>query len=537
MKCCGLGRSLRGPRRKKKSKHSLAQNLHSPASSLAEQHLQNGIASTNAGPTPPQAIGTLRPLHSANSLVSHGSVLSDNAYQDALSDLDDDELGRNSISAFGSSPGPGSASLDSPELSSDEHPHPILSPFAFFFGRRRSSFRSSLSNAQNEDSPPDMIPSDKVHPDNEAASIGRLDIGVAPSGQSAAAVIEQEEAATGCMSILHPFAPPPKRLIRTIKPVAGSSFNRQSPNVGRVDGIECWEEPDARTFMVRGVNYMKDRRKVPSDHSIYRLLGCDIYSFDFKINHISRHIQLPAPPILGAAAYSLPASEQIPPLLIVNIQLPMYPASIFGRSDGEGHSLVYYFGLPEGWDPAMVDNKAVLGMLQRFVHDGTEADGSPTRNRLKLIPRVANVEQWAKDAPLSTPEYKLLVNYNDKPVLTRPQQRFYFGPNYMEVTLDIHAWAYLARKAFSSYIPRLGTVVFENAFVIQGNQEDELPEVVLACARVSRVDFGKVRPFPAQLERAAIEAPRTLLSQRYSAQQGLDNPARTEDKPVVANAM
>ena len=90
-----------------------------------------------------------------------------------------------------------------------------------------------------------------------------------------------------------------------------------------------------------------------------------------------------------------------------------------------------------------------------------------TRSRLKLIPRVANVEQWAKDAPLSTAENKLLRNYNDKPVLTRPQHRFYFGPNYMEIDLDIHAWAYLARKAFSSYIPRLGTVVFENAFVVQ----------------------------------------------------------------------
>ena len=90
-----------------------------------------------------------------------------------------------------------------------------------------------------------------------------------------------------------------------------------------------------------------------------------------------------------------------------------------------------------------------------------------TRSRLKLIPRVANVEQWAKDAPLSTAEYKLLSNYNDKPVLTRPQHRFFFGPNYMEIDLDIHAWAFFARKAFSSYIPRLGTVVFENAFVIQ----------------------------------------------------------------------
>ena len=45
--------------------------------------------------------------------------------------------------------------------------------------------------------------------------------------------------------------------------------------------------------------------------------------------------------------------------------------------------------------------------------------------------------------------------------------RFFFGANYMEIDLDIHAWAYLARKAFSSYIPRLGTVVFENAFVVQ----------------------------------------------------------------------
>lgn len=77
------------------------------------------------------------------------------------------------------------------------------------------------------------------------------------------------------------------------------------------------------------------------------------------------------------------------------------------------------------------------------------------------------MEQWAKNAPLSSAEYKLLCNYNDKPVLTRPQHRVYFGANYMEIDLDIHAWTYLARKAFSSYIPRLGTVVFENAFVVQ----------------------------------------------------------------------
>ncbi len=60
-----------------------------------------------------------------------------------------------------------------------------------------------------------------------------------------------------------------------------------------------------------------------------RLLGCDVYSFDFKINHIARHIQLPAPPHLGPGAKSLPDAEQIPPLLVLNIQLPMYPVRPF----------------------------------------------------------------------------------------------------------------------------------------------------------------------------------------------------------------
>ena len=56
-----------------------------------------------------------------------------------------------------------------------------------------------------------------------------------------------------------------------------------------------------------------------------RLLGCDVYSFEFKINHIARHIRLPDAPALGPAARGLPAEQRPPPLLVINIQLPMYP--------------------------------------------------------------------------------------------------------------------------------------------------------------------------------------------------------------------
>ena len=49
-------------------------------------------------------------------------------------------------------------------------------------------------------------------------------------------------------------------------------------------------------------------------------------------------------------------------------------ASLFGAQDGNGLSLVYYFTLPEGWEPNDVGNPAALEMLQRFIHDGREQD-------------------------------------------------------------------------------------------------------------------------------------------------------------------
>lgn len=81
--------------------------------------------------------------------------------------------------------------------------------------------------------------------------------------------------------------------------------------------------------------------------------------------------------------------------------------------------------------------------------------------------------------------------------------------------LDIHTYTYIARTALLSFMTRLASVIWEVAFVIQGNTSDELPEQVragftavdslmwcpklsdmclpllqvLACARIYRTDF------------------------------------------------
>lgn len=259
------------------------------------------------------------------------------------------------------------------------------------------------------------------------------------------------------------------------------------------------ETVDPTTFLVRSQNYMKDRLKAPANEALYRLVGVDMYSFDTKIWHIAQAVELPRPPTLGPGALALPPDQRLPPLLIINLLLPMYPPSVWGgTNDGPGHSLVYYFTLPEGWEPEQVENKAALALAQRFFADGEEFDGQPTRDRLKLLPRFVNVEEWAEQGPLSGAEVRLLRSYNAKPLLTRPQQRFYAAPDgsYVEIDLDVHSYAYVARRAFQGFIPRLAPVVFDNAFVLQGNRAEELPEAVLAAVRVHRVDFTKSRPFP-----------------------------------------
>jgi len=268
--------------------------------------------------------------------------------------------------------------------------------------------------------------------------------------------------------------------------------------------------------------------KVSSDKSIYRLAAIDLFRTDAKAFHIARLMTLPPtrdPVMVGDVA--------LPPLLIFNVQLPQYAAGFFGPSDGIGQSIVYYFVLPDDFDPARFENQAALGLLARFVANGRETDGSSTRERLKMIARIANAEEWAVAAPLSATECKLLQNYNEKPVLTRPQvgacrgfgwfgfvlvclagfglvwfglvgcwlerddascslsslsshppirpphppirpptharaQHFFFvGPNYLEVDMDVHSYAFLARKALNSYHSRLRSVVWENAFVLQ----------------------------------------------------------------------
>lgn len=103
------------------------------------------------------------------------------------------------------------------------------------------------------------------------------------------------------------------------RPPAGCTMRRLLAGEAIRDSIvDCYHEMEGTSFNVRSIDYMKTKVKVRSGPSWYRLAAVDMFSFEGKRFHIAQHVTLPCAPKPGGAAGVLP------PLLIINLQLPSY---------------------------------------------------------------------------------------------------------------------------------------------------------------------------------------------------------------------
>ncbi|XP_048494217.1 uncharacterized protein LOC104887432 isoform X2 [Beta vulgaris subsp. vulgaris] len=259
------------------------------------------------------------------------------------------------------------------------------------------------------------------------------------------------------------------------RPIAGSQIPYCPPEKKMSD---CWSPIDPSNFKVRGHSYLRDKRKdLAPNHAAFYPFGVDVFRSHRKISHIARYVELP--PIFS--------SGKIPPVLVVNIQIPLYPASVFNREhDGEGMNIVLYFRLSESFSKDLP--RHFQENVRRLIEDETET-ATQFRERLKILGRLANLE----DLSLNSAEKRLLNAYNEKPVLSRPQHEFYSGENYFEIDLDVHRFSYICRKGLDSIQNRLKHSVLDFGLTIQGNKPEDLPEHLLGCIRLNEIDYTNYR--------------------------------------------
>jgi len=269
------------------------------------------------------------------------------------------------------------------------------------------------------------------------------------------------------------------------------------PRHGDMHGVlppHSWVPYPGQLIQVRaGPNYAKTGQKEASLESLYEIFAVDMWNMPQKVPHIASYADLPP-----ATGPKLP----MPEFVIVNLMVPSYAPSLWGGpSDGEGWGLVIYGRLrpavKEAWANGTPNNamKLMAALAQ-------SAEGSPLRKRFKIIASVLNPD----DCGFSSTTASMVKKYNGKPFLVRTTSSFFTGENYFEIAVDAHNFGKPARIGLWGFRDVFTSVVFTGAFVVEGVDDDQLPEQVLMSAKFSKPDNARVDWFPDLSVEAEAEA-------------------------------
>jgi Protein of unknown function (DUF1336). len=287
----------------------------------------------------------------------------------------------------------------------------------------------------------------------------------------------------------------------TYRPMAGSSTMQfRNPHESHLNAeneeMVAWIAANPSIIHLRGDDYLISKKKVPAATSLYELVELDAFDSHEHMTDVGQKFRF-SPQDFGSSG-----NWCAPDTLIISFALPT-TAPKLGRSssDGKGYIVCGYYRIRSevrnvleiisNPDIDTNERRRQIHLLfpdakQRSIVNGiklwekwcrTSATDPEMQKRLKFIPRGENLNE------LGVPSW--ICRYNGKPMLIkRPgETSFIFShpdDRTLEIDVNLHplpfmfkqAMAYLKEHYFSRMLMTFG-------FVIEGREDDELPEVLL----------------------------------------------------------
>mmetsp|Transcript_53210 Transcript_53210/g.164932 ORF Transcript_53210/g.164932 Transcript_53210/m.164932 type:complete len:460 (+) Transcript_53210:2-1381(+) len=277
-----------------------------------------------------------------------------------------------------------------------------------------------------------------------------------------------------------------------------------------------WAKGRGTGLRVRcGPNYVKSGLKSTSTGSMYETMTCDAIAAGAKIERVMGHLVKSAPMRQeshyesdrgGGSELQWTPDCPCPRVLCINMMLPYETGLNPWKKDG-GCSFVGFFHIkPETIHALRTDNPpACVKLFKDFCAGPAAAPGAPTTDPDRTLHRRVRKGR-KKDqqsgifkaiACCENPEDvhvpDMFHTYNGKPCLITKCGYIVKDPagEWLEIGVDVRGFNILARRMLYSFRSLLPRTKIHYGFLIQGVEDEEMPEGLLCDMYVCGVDMLK----------------------------------------------
>lgn len=273
-----------------------------------------------------------------------------------------------------------------------------------------------------------------------------------------------------------------------------------------------WMPVPGSTLNLRvGPNYSYNKRKAPSGSALYEVVYCRAFKSYQRtpLTTMIDNMPLPYEELFPNGCVPDIYDERIPHVIILAFELPYKsPNILYPKTDGKGGEIIFYLKPSKEF---IEESNALAAESTNLTRDDrisastrlftTWCEKAETNSdwsgRFKVIAHMKSLEKFSFA--------NLLRPYNGKPVLISKSGMIKKGVTregfrFLEFGANVHKWCYLFKKSLVYLLPKFKDLKFTLGIVIEGREDEELPECALQSTHIQYFNPDNMPVIPPEFQ-------------------------------------